>query len=77
MCKPSSLEKKKGCFESLPGQKVKARSIILKLCAAQRQIEAMLLTFISKGGEDLEHFKRFLREKWREQVLRIAVRHSL
>lgn len=75
------LKKKKSSFEFLPRQKVKAKSIILRFtprfrmvtCCTERQIEAMLLTLISKGGEDLEHFKRFQRlvpglEKSREAL---------
>lgn len=52
-----------------PRQKVKSRSIILRLrlwfrmvmCGTERQSEAKLLTLISKGGDDLKHFKRFQR----------------
>lgn len=28
------------------------------MCCTERQIEAMLLTFITKGGEDLEELER-------------------
>lgn len=60
---------KKSCFECFSGQKAKAKSIILRfrlrlrtvVCCTGRQTEVMLLTLISKGGEDLEQFKRFQR----------------
>lgn len=63
-----------------------AKSIILRfrkrfrkvVCSTERQIETMLLTLISEGGEELENLKRFQsslqravgRTGWRE-----AVRH--
>lgn len=61
------MKKKESCFDFLPRQKMTAESIILQftlgfkmiMCCTERQIEVMLLTFITKGGVDLQDFKGF------------------
>lgn len=64
-------KRRRSCFERLPGQEAKAESVIWRfgmrfrtaVCCTERQIEAMLLTLISVGGENLEHFKKISKER--------------